>query len=62
MRNIAKGLIGLAAAAFVLAVVDSAITGPIMLIPAESFSRASTNLALLAIGLLLAFRDESGNP
>jgi len=59
MSNVVKGLVGASALAFILAVVNSAITGPIMQIPAESFSRAANNLALLAIGLVLAFRGKS---
>ncbi len=57
MTNVAKALVALAAVAFVLAVVNSLITGPIAEIPAESFSRASSNLALLAIATMLAFRS-----
>ncbi len=58
MANVAKALVALSALAFLIAVVNSAITGPIMQIPAESFSRASSNLALLAIAIMLAFRDK----
>lgn len=53
--TLAKALVGLAAAAFVLAVVTS-FTG-IILTTAEGWSRASTNLALLAIALALSFRE-----
>lgn len=59
MRNLAIALVGMAAVAFVLAVIDSAITGPILMIPAESFSRASNNLALLAIALMVIFPEKS---
>ncbi len=52
-QKLAIGLIGLAAAAFVVAVVEVAVTGTLMGVVAEGISRASTNLALLAIGLLL---------
>jgi len=58
MANVAKALVALSALAFLIAVVNSAITGPIMQIPAESFSRASSNLALLAIAIMLAFLDK----
>jgi hypothetical protein len=48
MDSLPKALAALAALGFALAVA-SALMGPIMGIPAESFSRACTNLALLAI-------------
>jgi hypothetical protein len=54
MSSLVKALIGLSALAFVLAVVAS-FSGPIMQTGAEAYSRASTNLALLAIALVLAF-------
>ena len=54
MENVAKGLIGIAALAFVLAVIAVLLTGgAIVNIPAESFSRACNNLALVAIALIL---------
>lgn len=54
MSNLVKALVGLAALAFVLAVVTH-FTGPIVGTKAEAYSRASTNLALLAIALVLTF-------
>jgi hypothetical protein len=54
MRTLAKALTGLAALAFVLAVVGSFIGAIVDTSPA-AFSRASTNLALLAIALIVAF-------
>ena len=54
MNTIARTFTGLAALAFVLAVVAS-FSGPIMETGAEAFSRACTNLALLAIALNLIF-------
>jgi hypothetical protein len=54
MSSLVKALIGLSALAFVLAVVAS-FSGPIMQTGAEAYSRASTNLALLAIALVLTF-------
>ncbi|MEO6331608.1 MAG: hypothetical protein ABIV11_04720 [Gemmatimonadaceae bacterium] len=48
MDNLPKALTALAALAFALAVV-STFTGAIMGIQPEGFSRACTNLALLAI-------------
>ena len=54
MINIAKALIGLAAIAFVLAVVAYS-TGAALGASPEAFSRSSTNLSLLAIALVLCF-------
>ena len=54
MGSLVKGLIGLSALAFVLAVVTH-FSGSIMRTPPEAFSRASGNLSLLAIALVLAF-------
>ena len=54
MSSLVKALIGLSALAFVLAVLAS-FSGPILHTGAEAYSRASTNLALLAIALVLAF-------
>jgi hypothetical protein len=54
MGTLVKALIGLAALAFVLAVVTY-FTGPIIGTQAEAYSRASTNLSLLAIALVLTF-------
>jgi hypothetical protein len=52
MQNVINGLIGLAIIAFLLAVVTVLAQGSmIMGIQAESFSRASTNLALIAIAI-----------
>jgi hypothetical protein len=55
MSNLVKTLIGLAALAFVLAVVASFV-GPIVNTGAEAYSRASNNLSLIAIALVLTFR------
>jgi hypothetical protein len=55
MAQLAKALTALAALAFILAVVTN-FTGNYMgpwLTTAEGFSRASTNLALLAIAVML---------
>jgi ABC-type amino acid transport system permease subunit len=54
MGALVKLLIGLAALAFVLAVV-SHFGGSIVGTAAEAYSRASSNLSLLAIALVLAF-------
>ena len=58
MSTLVKALIGLAALAFVLAVVTH-FAGPVVATQAEAYSRASTNLALLAIALVLAFGDRA---
>lgn len=56
MRTLVKVLVGLAALAFVLAVV-TAFTGRFMPVHPEGFSRACSNLALLAIALVLTFEN-----
>ncbi len=53
MAILSKVLIGLAILAFLLAVFAS-LLWPIYGIPGETFSRASTNLALIAIALLIS--------
>ncbi len=53
MENVAKGLVALAALSFIVAVLAGLMGGALMGIPAESFSRACTNLALVAIALML---------
>jgi ABC-type amino acid transport system permease subunit len=59
MSNLVKALIGLAALAFVLAVITH-FTGAIVSTRAEAYSRASSNLALLAIALVLTFGGTAG--
>ncbi len=59
MNNIVKGLIGLAVVAFALAVVASLGAQTLVGTSAEAFSRASNNLSLLAIAVLLAFKPDS---
>jgi hypothetical protein len=53
MTTVAKTLVGLAAVAFALAVVTN-FTG-VLLTTSEGYSRASANLALLALGLAFCF-------
>ena len=60
MVIICKVLIGLAGLAFVLAVVV-AQTGLTLGVPPEAFSRASNNLALIAIALIVADKRDA-NP
>ena len=57
MRNLTLALTGLAALAFLLAVASS-FMGSFGPIQPEGFSRASANLALLAIALVLT-RDSA---
>jgi fucose permease len=56
MDNLAKLLTSLAALAFLLAVVTN-FTGPLLNTLPEGFSRACTNLALLAIAFAISFGD-----
>ena len=56
MEHILKGLIGLAALAFVLAVICSLTQYFILGISPEAYSRASSNLALLAIALAIGIK------
>jgi hypothetical protein len=58
MSNLAKTLTGVAVLAFLLAVVTN-FTGPILNTPAEGYSRACSNLALLAIAVAVVFGDRS---
>ena len=60
MQNLVLPLIGLTALAFVLAVVVVLFSGPIMDVSAEGFSRACTNLALLAVAVSLASKGGAG--
>lgn len=55
MANLSKALVALAGLAFILAVV-TVFTGPFLVGP-EGYSRASTNLALLALCLFLGFKE-----
>jgi len=62
MQNIINGLIGLAVIAFLLAVVTVlAHSQFVMGIQAESFSRASNNLTLIAIALAVCCRPRAGS-
>ena len=54
MTQVANALVGLSAVAFVLAVLANLGWAPFIPVTAEGFSSASSNLALLAIALLLA--------
>jgi hypothetical protein len=58
MRTLAKVFVALAALAFVLAVV-TAFTGRLIYVQPEGFSRACSNLALLAIALVVSFEPRA---
>jgi len=58
MVQLAKALTALAAVSFVLAAVFTMIDNFYFTTP-EGYSRAATNLALLAIALVLCFRPEA---
>jgi hypothetical protein len=58
MRTLAKVSVALAALAFAFAVVAN-FTGPLMRVQAEGFSRACSNLLLLAIALVVAFEPRA---
>ena len=58
MDALAKLLIALAALAFLLAVVTALLGMPIVGVVPEGFSRACTNLALLAIGVRFCFTEQ----
>jgi len=60
MSVAAKVLIGLSCLGF-LGAMFIALVGPIYHVPAESFSRASTNLALIAIALLLCCKGNASS-
>ena len=55
MTNATKGLIMLAALAFALAVAGKVMNAPLLGIEPEAYSRACSNLALLAIALGVAW-------
>ena len=59
MSTLVKALVGLSALAFVLAVLAH-FAGPIVMTQPEAYSRASANLALLAIALVLTFGGTVG--
>ena len=58
MRSLGIALICLSALGFVLAVIAVIIGGPILGVPAEGFSRACSNLALIAIALCVCCKCE----
>ncbi len=62
MENVAKGLVALAALSFIVAVLAGLTGGVLMGIPAESFSRACSNLALVSIAVMLMGQGQSSTP
>ncbi len=60
MAALVKPVIYFAGFAFLAAVVTSFI-GPVANLPAEAFSRACSNLALIAIALVMAERGVSAS-
>lgn len=62
MDLLVRVLTGLAALAFVLAVIGSLLHREIAGTPPEAFSRACTNLALLAIAVAFAAKAGASSP
>jgi hypothetical protein len=57
MNGLAKACVALAILSFILAVV-AVFTGPI-LVGAEGWSRAATNLALIALAVFVGFKESA---
>jgi hypothetical protein len=58
MPNIIKSLIGLSVLAFVIAVLGSVFRFDLLGVDPEGYSRACSNIALVAIALALVFKAE----
>ena len=58
MDNIIKVLIGLAALAFILAVIGSLTDVYLLGVRPEAYSRANNNLGIIAIALSLLFKNK----
>ncbi len=58
MPGVAKLFVLLAMITFLLAVIGGMWTGAILGIGAEAYSRACTNLALLAMAMVMVFKEE----
>ena len=58
MPNIIKSLIGLSVLAFVIAVLGSVFGFDLLGVDPEGYSRACSNIALIAITLALVFKAE----
>ena len=61
MGSISKSLVGLAGVAFIIGVIAGIMGGGLMGYPAESFSRACDNLALLAIAMMMMGMNGKGS-
>ncbi|MFQ5891057.1 MAG: hypothetical protein ACE5JR_13600 [Gemmatimonadota bacterium] len=59
MENLTKALVGLSGLAFLLAVIGAVFVGPMVGVAPEGFSRACTNLALIAIALSIGYKKDS---
>ena len=60
MSNILKALIALSCLAFVIAVLGSVLGFDFLGVDPEGYSRACSNIALIAIGLAVCFKERSG--
>ena len=60
MDSLSKALVGLAVLAFIVGVIAGLMGGGLMNFPAESFSRACDNLALIAIAMMLMSKNGQG--
>ena len=58
MDNVIKALIGLAALAFILAVIGSLTDVFLLGVSPEAYSRASNNLGIIAIALALLCKNK----
>ena len=58
MSNLLKGLIALSCLAFVIAVLGTIFNFNILSATPEGFSRASSNLALIAIAFSICFKTD----
>ena len=58
MRTLTQVLIALSVLGFILAVIGSLLPGEILNIESEGYSRACTNLALIAIALSVCFKEK----
>ena len=56
MQKLAQVLVALSVLAFILAMVAALFITPLMHVSAEGYSRACTNLALIAIALSFCFK------
>lgn len=61
MGSISKALVGLAGVAFIIGVITGIMGVGLMGYPAESFSRACDNLALIAIAMMMMGMNGKGS-